>query len=140
MMNKRRRALMMMQATPAPEPGGTPITGLVWTTNTQITSTGAISHVYYAAATIDAITPVPAGVTKVRFTGTVSYDSATINVFVHEYEGTTWKRRLANMNSGVEISLTATTAGVRFTFAFPSGSGKDMTQAVIDACFAAEWV
>lgn len=138
-LSRRRAAMMVQQA--APEPGGTPITGLEWTSGRTISGTnGAVNTAAYSAATINDRTPVPAGVTTVKFTGTASYDGTTINVFCHEYEGATWKRRLANMNSGAEVSLTSTTTGVRFTFAFGANSGKTMTQAIIDQCFAAEWI
>ena len=137
----QKKKVMMMQATSAPEPGGTPITGLEWFVGRFISGTnGTVNSAAYSAATINHGTPVPAGVTKVRFTGTASYDGATINVFVHEYEGSTWKRRLPNMNSGVETSLTATTTSVKFTFAFSQSSGKTMTREIVDACFAAEWL
>lgn len=135
---QRRRALMMAQQQAAPEPSGTPITGFGWTVGQLISSSGAQGSAKYAA-TSNSIQR-QSGVTKVKYTGATAYDGATLNIFVHEYQGSVWKRRLGNLNSGAEFALDASTTQIRFTFAFGSSSGKTMTQAIVDQCFAAEWV
>ena len=148
MMNRRRRALMMMQA--SPEPGGIPITGLTWELEHNINGEGKTlksgGYKYAACAgdsqrtngaqSIGTITPQSR---TIKFTGSATSGSYTINCFIHEYKNGTWQRRL-RLYAGQTVSLASDTTTIAIAYAFGSTTGQIMTQAIVAASFGAEWV
>ena len=147
MIAQKKKVMMMQQA--APEPGGIPITGLVWDLTHNITSSGVSQiggSVKYAAAAGDATlingSPSSGTITPqsraIKATGTFVYGSYTINCFVQEFKDGVWQRRL-RIYAGDTVNLTSDTTTIAITYAFAANSGQTMTQAVIDASFAAEW-
>ena len=133
-MLNRRRALMAMQGG-SPTDTWTELTVLTWTVGKTITSTGSISTVTYGS--YSAFVGV-AGAT-VKYTGAVvDSNGKDIIVFLHEYAGSTWKRR-TRMYTGDEVTVGSDCTRWRFNFAHSSSDGTAMTQAIIDDCFSAEY-
>ena len=140
MFAQKKKVMMMRQAAPS---GGTPVTGLTWNLGKQITSSGSINSVSYAASTLR-IEPVR---NKVRRTGLAEDDGATINMFLHEYtsyntglSSSGWLKRTQMYVGGDPVTLDSRTTYVAFSFAFGSTSGRGMREEIIDAAFGAEWV
>ena len=138
---QRRRALMMaQQAAPS---GGTPVTGLDWLLGKNINSSGTINNGAFAAVSLR----VPAQAAAVKRTGQAAYDGTEINCFLHEYDRTNaglsstgWLKRTQLYVGDPSVTLDSRTTHIAFTFAFPSGAGKTMTQDIVDQRFGAERV
>lgn len=131
---ERRRGAMTQQAAP-PSPV---ITGLVWDIGKTLSSRGATINNEGAART--ASPPLPTVGAAVKFTGAARYNGASLTIHIHEYDiDGEWAKRTA-MQPNVTVELTSETAGIRFAVSFGSGTGLEMTQAIVDECFSAEWV
>lgn len=138
-MSLAQKKKVMMTPLVADGPSTTPITGLTWALSTFISSSGnetTGSSTKYAA-TSDLYGT--GSHKKLRYIGPASHDGTAINVFCHQYQGSTWKKRIGNLNSGAEFVLDAATTGIRFTFAYPLSASKPMTQDVVDAYAQFEW-
>lgn len=140
MFAQKKKVMTMGQAAPS---GGTPVTGLDWQLGKNINSSGTINNGAFAAVSLR----VPAQAAAAKRTGQAAYDGTDINCFLHEYDRTNaglssngWLKRTQLYVGDPSVTLDSRTTHVAFTFAFPSGSGKTMTQAIIDAAFGAEWV
>ena len=138
---RNRRRSLMGQA--EAEPSSTPVTGLRWEIGRNLNSSGSNTSATYGACTYR----IDAAGTKVQRTGLASYDGAAINCFLHEYDRTHtglssqgWIKRTQIYANDAAVTLGSTTTHIAFTFAFPSGAGKTMTQDIVDQCFGAEWV
>lgn len=144
---QKKRAMMMQAAAPAPSE--TPITISNWAIGKNISSTGTINNsaiAAYGPNITDDPMAAAAGATIKRTGSQTDGNGNNINMYIHEYVGRTWKQRIQlNVGSTVRLQSTAagdayTTNGIRITFAYGSGSGLSMSQAVIDAYYGAAFV
>ena len=101
--------------------------------NDRAAKFGAFCPTYYPAKTGDQI---------LRTKQNIDGDGTTLNLIVHEYKTAQgqlgWLRRTFSLY-GNPITLGQDTKYVRFTFAYPSTTGKTMTQEIIDQYFAVSY-
>lgn len=132
---RRRRALMAQ----APSSEWTPITGLTWTVGQTVTSTGQNTTAAYGSRS--GYVSVKKQPFTIRNTGSMQDgDGYILNLAVHEYAESTWKRRkILNEQNGLEVVLGSDCTKSRFTLNYQSTSGKTMTQSIIDTYFGASY-
>jgi hypothetical protein len=128
----------MMQAAAAPAPSNE-IVPDSWMRG-GISSGGSDNSAGYSMKFTSQL-PVLTGATGVKRTGQQSYNGTNISLYVAEYDSNgTFIRRSAALTVGSTHTLGSTCAAIRISFAFASSAGIDMTQAIVDQCYGAEWV
>ena len=137
LMDRRRRALMMLAAAaPAPSNDIVPDSWM----KGGISSSGSNNNASYAMKFTSQL-PVLTDATGVKRTGQQSYNGNNIYLLVAEYDSNgTFIRRSDALTVGSTYTLGSTCAAIRISFAFSSSVGVDMTQAIVDQCYGAEWV
>lgn len=123
---RRRRALMGKETVD----NWTPIV-TTWAIHTYIMGDGSVTGLGFGA-TSDYIAVQPGY--QIRNDGPATgRNDETLNMYVHEYTGTTWKKRTQlRPNGGSICTISNGTDNIRLTFAYASTSGITIRQEDIE--------